>query len=34
VTTQSRYDIAVGVQYPRASVLARQIAFDEEEYPK
>lgn len=34
VTTQSRYDTAVGVQYPRASVLAAQVAFDPGEYPK
>jgi hypothetical protein len=34
VTTQSRYDTAVGVQYPRASVLAKQIAFEEAEFPK
>ena len=34
VTTQSRFDTAVGVQYPRASVLATQVAFEEAEYPK
>jgi hypothetical protein len=34
VTTQSRYDTAVGVQYPRASLMAAQVAFDAGEFPK
>jgi hypothetical protein len=33
VTTQSRYDLAVGVQYPKAC-LPGEIAFDAAEYPK
>jgi hypothetical protein len=34
VTTRSRYDTAVGVQYPRACVISGQPAFDATELPK
>jgi hypothetical protein len=36
VTTQSRFDLAVGVQYPRACLLGSpgEVAFDAPAYPK
>jgi DNA/RNA endonuclease G (NUC1)/V8-like Glu-specific endopeptidase len=34
VTTQSRYDKAVGVWYPRGAGVARQVSFASEEFPK
>lgn len=34
VTTQSRFDTAVGVQYPKASYVSGEVAFDSEELPK
>ena len=34
VTTQSRYDTAVGSLYPKASTISGEVAFDVEELPK